>query len=304
MHDWLTGRPPLDRTTLSAYATHVLEMLERRGASFFHELVAASGLLATQVEQALAELAGLGMVTSDGFAGLRTLITPSNKRKPLITGTLRRTRTVAFGLESAAGGGGSSRTRMSTRARVIASLPVRGRCSAGTVSSSVGCSRVNRTHPPGAIFSWPTAGSRREARSAVVALWRGFRASNSRCPVPSFGSGHPPDGAQRITVGISAADPLNLTGIVTPGERVPALTGNRILYEDGVPVMALIAGQVKPLGAFDIDRTAALTQSLIRRPLAPALRARLAMSGSPAASVSLTERGGDAVAHPSTNRVE
>ena len=47
---------------------------------------------------------------------------------------------------------------------------------------------------------------------------------------------------------ISAADPLNLTGIVTPGERVPALAGNRILYEDGNPVMALVAGQIKPLG--------------------------------------------------------
>ena len=55
--------------------------------------------------------------------------------------------------------------------------------------------------------------------------------------------------------------------------------------------MALVAGQVKALGAFDTDRTAALTQSLIRRPLGSALRAHLAMSGTPAASISLTERG-------------
>src|SRR5262249_35839220 len=55
-------------------------------------------------------------------------------------------------------------------------------------------------------------------------------------------------------IGISAADPLNLTGIVTPGERIPALAGNRILYEDGVPMLALVAGQVKVLGAFDTDR--------------------------------------------------
>ena len=71
------------RSELSSYATRVREVLEQRGASFFHELVPLSGLLTTQVEQALGELAGLGLVTSDSFAGLRALITPSSKRKPL-----------------------------------------------------------------------------------------------------------------------------------------------------------------------------------------------------------------------------
>src|SRR6185437_1472746 len=61
--------------------------------------VGAAALLTTHVEQALAELAGLGMVTSDGFSGLRALITPSSKRKPLGGG--RRHRTVPFGIESA-----------------------------------------------------------------------------------------------------------------------------------------------------------------------------------------------------------
>ena len=37
------------------------------------------------------------------------------------------------------------------------------------------------------------------------------------------------------TVTISATDPLNLTGIVLPGTRVPALTTNRVTYVDGVP---------------------------------------------------------------------
>ena len=40
-------------------------------------------------------------------------------------------------------------------------------------------------------------------------------------------------------VSLSAADPLNLTGIITPGARVPALTNNRVLYRDGVPVATL-----------------------------------------------------------------
>ena len=81
--DWLAGRPMVEELELSSNAARVREVLEHRGASFFHELVPLSGLLATQVEQALGELAGLGLVTSDSFAGLRALITPSSKRKPL-----------------------------------------------------------------------------------------------------------------------------------------------------------------------------------------------------------------------------
>jgi ATP-dependent Lhr-like helicase len=46
-------------------------------------------------------------------------------------------------------------------------------------------------------------------------------------------------------VSLSAADPLNLIGILTPGARIPSLTGNRVLYSDGVPVAALIGGETK-----------------------------------------------------------
>ena len=102
------------------------------------------------------------------------------------------------------------------------------------------------------------------------------------------------DGPERLRAvlfcGISAADPLNLTGIVTPGDRIPALSGNRILYEDGVPVLALVAGQVVPLGSRAAERVAELTQALVRRPMSPALRAHLGMSGVPAGSLSLAER--------------
>jgi ATP-dependent Lhr-like helicase len=46
---------------------------------------------------------------------------------------------------------------------------------------------------------------------------------------------------------ISAADPLNLTGIVTPGERVPALLRNRILYRNGIPAGAWHRDEFVPL---------------------------------------------------------
>jgi ATP-dependent Lhr-like helicase len=44
---------------------------------------------------------------------------------------------------------------------------------------------------------------------------------------------------------VSAADPLNLLGIITPGARLPSLAGNRLLYRDGLPVAAYAAGEVR-----------------------------------------------------------
>jgi ATP-dependent Lhr-like helicase len=50
----------------------------------------------------------------------------------------------------------------------------------------------------------------------------------------------PREGAERIEV--SAADPLNLVGILTPGPRVPAVLGNRVAFVDGVPAGETGAG--------------------------------------------------------------
>ncbi|MFP3710578.1 hypothetical protein SB783_42115, partial [Paraburkholderia sp. SIMBA_009] len=41
---------------------------------------------------------------------------------------------------------------------------------------------------------------------------------------------------------VTGADPLNLAGTLLPGDKVPALTGNRVLFRDGVPVASLVAG--------------------------------------------------------------
>ena len=44
---------------------------------------------------------------------------------------------------------------------------------------------------------------------------------------------------------VSAVDPLNLVGIISPGDRVPAIPTNRVVYRDGVPVAARVAGAVR-----------------------------------------------------------
>ena len=52
-------------------------------------------------------------------------------------------------------------------------------------------------------------------------------------------------------VSLSGADPLNLAGILTPGPKLPALTGNRVLYRDGLPVASLAAGDAEFYEALD-----------------------------------------------------
>jgi ATP-dependent Lhr-like helicase len=46
-------------------------------------------------------------------------------------------------------------------------------------------------------------------------------------------------------VSLSGADPLNLAGILTPGPKLAALAGNRLLYRDGIPVAALAGGEAR-----------------------------------------------------------
>src|SRR5204862_6594362 len=65
---------------VSAEARSVREVLESRGALFFNELVAATGLLPTLVERGLAELVSAGLVTADSFSGLRALLAPQHRR--------------------------------------------------------------------------------------------------------------------------------------------------------------------------------------------------------------------------------
>jgi ATP-dependent Lhr-like helicase len=54
-------------------------------------------------------------------------------------------------------------------------------------------------------------------------------------------------GGESALISVSGADPLNLTGIVTPGQRVPAQTGNRVLYRGGVPIALSLGGEVRYL---------------------------------------------------------
>ena len=63
---------------------------------------------------------------------------------------------------------------------------------------------------------------------------------------------------------LSGADPLNLVGILTPGPRLPALTGNRLLYRDGLPIALLAAGEVQFLETLDATSEWEAHKALLR----------------------------------------
>jgi ATP-dependent Lhr-like helicase len=72
-------------------------------------------------------------------------------------------------------------------------------------------------------------------------------------------------------VSLSGADPLNLVGIVTPGARLPSLSGNRVLYRDGVPVALLSGSEVSFLTELAPAEAWQARNQLLRRHVPAAL---------------------------------
>ena len=276
----LAGRP--DPSGLSTNGRQVVEVLEDRGASFFGEIVSESGLIPTQVEQALGELAACGMVTSDGFAGLRALLTPSRKRRPLgAAGSdgRRSRRSVAYSVEDA---GRWSLLGAPSREPVEEPIAAWG----GPKPEAEGAARI-LLRRYGIVFR------RLLERESKLPPWRDlllvFRRLEARGEIRGgrFVTGFAgeqfalPEAVGRLRAArratptgelraVSAADPLNLIGILTPGDRVPAVPSNRVVYRDGVPVAAREGGVIRRLGGDELV-DGELRQAFVR-PVPPALR--------------------------------
>jgi ATP-dependent Lhr-like helicase len=75
-----------------------------------------------------------------------------------------------------------------------------------------------------------------------------------------------PDGR---CITISAADPLNLTGVVTPGEHIRASAGNRLVYRNGIPLAVLEGEFMRPLVDIAADTAAEVATALAGRPMPP-----------------------------------
>jgi ATP-dependent Lhr-like helicase len=78
---WLAAIDPNAKAPMLSHAAReVLAQMEQRGASFFADLVRATGRLASEVEDGLWELVAAGLVTADGFENLRSLVDPKRRR--------------------------------------------------------------------------------------------------------------------------------------------------------------------------------------------------------------------------------
>ena len=226
----LEPRDGADEGALSAPAHDVLAHLRASGASFTDEIAGRVRRLRIEVEEALCELVSAGLVTGDGFAGLRSLL-HSEKRKRLRSGRARP-------LRAPIGTGRwalldpppppppddvlEARARQYARRygiifrdlllrepgapawrdllRVYRRLEMRGELRGGRIVGSF----------VGEQFALP------EALDALRAIRR--------------------DAPSGQIIRLSACDPLNLTGIITPGTRVPAMLGQWVSYRDGVPL--------------------------------------------------------------------
>jgi ATP-dependent Lhr-like helicase len=91
---------------------------------------------------------------------------------------------------------------------------------------------------------------------------------------PSFVVGLPSTSpsAEDSLVSISAADPLNLVGIITPGGRITAFTSNRILYHNGEPVALLESGDTRFLVELSRSMEWKAKAALMRKATPPSLR--------------------------------
>lgn len=247
---WRDAETDAEPAALTATAQKVADTLQQHGASFFIDLVHHTGLLRTQVEEALGELAARGRVSADSYAGLRALITPAQRRAGFGRHSRRRG---AVSVDEAG--------RWELLRRPASTPDSSPRQQADERVAHIARSLLRRY---GVVFrklleresklpSWREllyVYRRMEARGELRGgrFVQGFSGEQFALPeaVGSLRETRKRP-ARGDLIAISAADPLNLVGILTPGRRVPALAGNRILFRDGVPVATLIAGEFEAL---------------------------------------------------------
>ena len=258
---------------LSPRAQAVADYLRHHGASFFDDILAGSGMMKSQTEEALAELVGAGLLHADSFAGLRALLVPAEKRRRM----QGRRRRVDYGIAEAGRWTLNPRPQQDATpaplepetVEQIARLLLRRY---GVVFKRV-LEREAGWLPP--WYELLRVYRRLEARGEIRGgrFVAGFSGEQYALPeaVASLRAGakEKPDGQ---LVSVSAADPLNLVGILTPGAKIAALATNRILYRDGVPIAVQAGGELRFLETIAPGDEWAARNALLRHALAPVVR--------------------------------
>lgn len=225
------------RSALSAVAQDLLQHLLAQGASFFADLVRGSGHLPAEVEGGLWELTAVGLVTADGFDNLRALLDPRRRRaggreqsrRPRSAGgrwsLLRPMAQIPVSQEHGHTSPMEQLARQLLRRYgvVFRDVLVRESLNSGWRDLLVQYRRMElRGEIRGGRFVAGFTGEQFALPEALESL-RALRRAGTE---PSAGQ----------DMKVSAADPLNLAGIILPGPRVPAVPTNYLLFRNGILV--------------------------------------------------------------------
>ncbi len=229
--DWLRPHHPGadDSATsfLSPVAQALLELLKQRGALFFPDMVRATGRLKAEVETGLWELVAAGLVTADGFENLRALVTPKSAGGTGI-GKVRRPR-------HAPGRWSLLHTEGADRDRSVESCCWMLLRRYGVVFRDLLVRETNLPRWRELQIGYRRLEDRGEVRGGRFV--DGFLGEQFALPVAveSLRAQRKlPHNTNAERIVIAAADPLNLVGIIVPGERIPAISGRSVAFRDGV----------------------------------------------------------------------
>jgi ATP-dependent helicase Lhr and Lhr-like helicase len=239
--DWMIPRHPAsesnDNSGLSDGGRMVRDFLRQRGASFFADIVRGTNKLKAEIETALWELVAAGVVTADGFDNLRSLIDPK-RRSGQGNGRLSRPRHNA-----------GRWALLHTEEAVERPRAIEAACwmllrRYGIVVRDVLAREANLPPWRELLRAFRRLEDRGEIRGGRFV--DGFLGEQFALPVAveSVRALRKLDlspGTLEGTITFSAADPLNLVGILVPGDRIPAISGNSVTYRDGaaVPITTL-----------------------------------------------------------------
>ncbi len=267
---WTLWHGFTEQNRLSSDAQRIAEYMDAHGASFFDEIVSATGLLRTRTETALGELVMAGGANADSFGGLRALVMPTHRRKPFGS-TGRRRGNAIFGIEDAGRW----------------SLLRRNGVAPDSQTHAAAIEHVTRTllKRYGVVF-WRLLAREADSLPPWRELLRCLRRLEARGEIrggrfvagmsgEQFALPEAIDSLRDVRriegkvewAAVSGSDPLNLVGIITPGDKLAAISNNRLLYRDGVPVAMLSRGEIQILVALEQSERQQARDVLLRRAL-------------------------------------
>jgi ATP-dependent Lhr-like helicase len=280
-HEFLWRQLVMDHARekhLSSLAESIYKYLKSNGASFFDDIVKKTGLLKSQVEEGIGELVAHGLIVSDSYSGLRSLLTPEHNKPSAnnrLKSRLHKSRQAFFGIEHAGRWalmqtldvpetetleyetleeiifiylkrwGVLFRSLIEKEAfappwrilvRVLRRMELRGELRGGRFIEQVS----------GEQFALPE----------TIEYLRQIRKSSKTGEL----------------ISITAADPLNLLGVILPGKRVSNITSNRILYQDGIPIAVLEGKETHYLKPMDPQEQWQAQKALVLRKFPHKLR--------------------------------